>query len=99
MVLQIQRGDDKREVAERLRAVADMAVIPRVVLLAQQPDVAAQREQTVEQPGGLILLTDQVQRVDQPEAACQERALAPAQAVRNPTSAIKSTAASSELLP
>src|SRR5258706_7207783 len=39
--------DDKREVAERLRAVADMAVIPRFVLLAQQPDVAAQREQTV----------------------------------------------------
>ena len=47
--LQVERGLDQRHVAERLREVADLPRVPRVVLLAEQPDVVAQRQQPLEQ--------------------------------------------------
>src|SRR5271154_2755773 len=42
MVAQVQRCLHQRDVAERLRHVADQPAVTRVVLLAEQPDVIAQ---------------------------------------------------------
>ncbi len=49
VAVQVQRGLDQRHVAEGLRGVADLALIPRVVFLAEQPDVVAQGQQPLEQ--------------------------------------------------
>ena len=49
VLVQVERGLDQRHVAERLRRVADLALVPGVVLLAEQADVVAQREQPLEQ--------------------------------------------------
>jgi hypothetical protein len=79
--VEVERGLDERHMAERLRRVADLTRIPGVVFLAEQPDVVAQREQPVEELMCLFVAADHVQGVGQPEAACQERALAAGQAV------------------
>src|ERR1022692_303895 len=72
MISQVQRGEDQRHVAERLRGVADLPAVPGVVLLAQQADIAAQRKQPLEKLHGLVVAAGHVQRVHQPEAAGQE---------------------------
>ena len=46
---QVHGGVDQRDVRERLREVADQAPAPRVVLLGEQADVVAQRQQPLEQ--------------------------------------------------
>src|SRR5688572_6314454 len=45
---QVARGVDQPDVRERLREVADLALEAAVVLLGQQADVVAQREQALE---------------------------------------------------
>src|SRR6202035_5964053 len=68
VVVQVQRRLDQRYVTERLRSVANQAAVPRVVLLAEQAQVGAQRQQPLEQGHCLLVVADQVQRVDPPEA-------------------------------
>ena len=46
---QVVRGVDQRDVRERLREVADQPLASRVVLLGEQADVVAQREQPFEE--------------------------------------------------
>src|SRR5260370_28849997 len=48
VVFQVQRSLDQRHVTECLRGVPDLAAVPRIVFLAQQPQVAAQRQQAFE---------------------------------------------------
>src|SRR5215213_1200574 len=76
-----ERAVDQRQVRQRLREVADQPLCTRVVLLAQQPHVVTQREQPLEELFGLALAADAPQRLDQPEAADQERSLVPGKAV------------------
>src|SRR5579875_3112015 len=78
---EVERCLDKRHVAERLRCVPDQPAVPRVELLAEQPDVIPQAEQLLEQFHGLVPLPGQLQGVGEPEAAREERALAAAQPV------------------
>src|SRR5215204_284438 len=49
MSFEVQGGHDQRHVAERLREVAELAPQARVVLLGEQADVVAEREQTLEE--------------------------------------------------
>ena len=60
---------DERHVAERLREVADAGGRARVVLLGQQPDIVAQRQQPLEQLARLVAAADQREVVGQPERA------------------------------
>src|SRR4051812_29579763 len=68
------RGD-QREVREALREVADLAVIARVPLFGEQPEVIAQREQPIEQLLRVFGATGERVVVGQPEAAREERTL------------------------
>src|SRR5215211_2897967 len=77
----LDRAVDQRQVGKRLWEVADQPLCPRVVLLAQQPHVVAQREQPLEELLGLAVAADAPQSIDHPEAADQKRALAPREAV------------------
>ena len=43
------RRIDEREMGERLRKVAELAALVRIVFLGQQPHVVAQRKQAIEQ--------------------------------------------------
>src|SRR5512135_3030323 len=72
---------DQSDEAESLRCVAQLAAGLRVVFLADHPDVVAQAQQTFEQRGRLLTLSDSGERVDQPEGAREEGAVAAGQAV------------------
>src|SRR6476659_5301801 len=61
---------------ERLRKIAEVAPARGVVLLGQQTHVIAELEQSFEQTHGVVVAPDQDVRIDEPEAASQERALA-----------------------
>src|SRR5580704_10716750 len=66
---QIERGADQREMAERLREVAEEALLLGVVLLREQADVVAQREQPLEERLRVALATHEGEAVGEPEAA------------------------------
>ena len=70
-------GVDEGDVGERLRKVADLPPRARVVLLGEQADVVAQREQPLEQRPRLVVAPLQDVVVGEPEAAGEERALRP----------------------
>jgi hypothetical protein len=72
---------DQRHVAERLWKVSDQPAGCGVVLLRQQSDVVAQREQPLEDLPGLVVPTHQGVVVGEPERAGEERALAGGQPV------------------
>ena len=46
---EIECAVDQRDVGEGLRKVADQAAGARIVFLAEQPDIVAQRQQPLEQ--------------------------------------------------
>ena len=71
----------KREVAERLREVADLPLARDVVLLCEQAEVVAQAEQPLEQRARLVDAAVERERVDQPERAGQELAFVARQPV------------------
>src|ERR687890_2780651 len=66
---------------KRLWEVAHQALCARVVLFAEQPNIVAQREQPLDEFLGLPVTAYAPQRVDYPEAADQERALASCETV------------------
>src|SRR4249919_258203 len=72
---------DQRKVGERLREVADLPAAGDVVLLGVQAQVVAQGEQPLEQLPRLGLAAVERERLDQPERAGKELALAAGQAV------------------
>ena len=71
----------QRHVGEGLGKVADQAPVAGVVLLGEEAEVVAQRQQAREELFGLVGATDHVQAVDQPEGARQECPFAPGQTV------------------
>src|SRR5690242_2706603 len=81
MAAQLPRRVDQAHHAERLRGVSDLSAAGRVVFLAQQPNVVAQSQQSIEQLGCLVVVADAAQRIGQPEAAGEEDALAAGQSV------------------
>src|SRR3546814_647506 len=86
--VEVVRGVDERDVREGLGEVAELVAAVRVVLLGEQADVVADRQQVLE-PGERVLApADQRQRVAEPEAAREKRALARRQAVRDRVRAI-----------
>src|SRR5712691_200411 len=87
-VTEVMRGVDERDVRERLREVADLAAAARVVLLGQQADVVAQREDPLEQRARLVDAPEQHVRVGEPEAARDEHPFARRQAVLGFTGAV-----------
>src|ERR1035438_7102069 len=60
VLVQVERGLDERHMAEGLRRVADLPRVPRVILLAEQADIIAQREQPVEELMRLLAPADHV---------------------------------------
>jgi hypothetical protein len=64
-----------------MREVADEPLGLRVVLLRQQPDVVREGDQPVVQGPRLVAAAGQRERIREPEAARQERALAGRQPV------------------
>ena len=66
---------------ERLREVAELAALLRIVLLGEQPDVVAQRQQRSKSSLGLVAAALQREVVGEPERAGEERALAGRQPV------------------
>src|SRR5690348_16416090 len=68
-------GVDQPDVAECLRGVPELAMGHRVVLLAEQAQIVASRQQPLEQRSRLLGAPDPVQRVSKPERARQEGTL------------------------
>ena len=65
----VEGGVHERKVRERLREVPEQALRPRVVLLRQQSDVVRKSEQALEEVVGVVVPTDQLEAVDEPERA------------------------------
>src|SRR5215203_3432306 len=76
-----ERGLDQRGVGEGLRVVPEELTGPRVGFLGQQSQWPGQREQLLEQPGGLVDGAGGGQGLDEPERTGQEGALFAGQAV------------------
>ena len=55
---QVEGGVDQRDKGEGLREVADLTAVLGVVFLGQQPEVVAQRQQTIEQRPALVTPAD-----------------------------------------
>src|SRR5262245_422924 len=81
LAAEIERRADDRDVGERLREIPELSFRPRVVLLGQEADVVAQREQSLEEPPRVVMAAEEQVDVDEPEAARDERALAGGKAV------------------
>src|ERR1700722_13956354 len=77
----IMRAVDEADMREGLRKIAELALAARVVLLGEQSDIVAQGEQPLEHRRPLVVLAEQGQIVDEPEAAGEKRPLARRQAV------------------
>jgi len=67
-------------VGERLGEVADQPTLVDVVLLGEQPHVVAQPDEAIEERLGLLAPPCEQERVDEPEAAGEERAFAAGEA-------------------
>src|SRR5262249_35789984 len=78
---QVERTVDERYMGECLRKITDQAAGTRIEFLAQHSDVIAQGQQSVEQATGVRQAIFQDVRIDQPEAAGEERAFARRQAI------------------
>src|SRR3712207_708969 len=66
---EVAGGVDQPDVGERLREVAELPPGERVVLLGQQADVVADRQQVLERPPGVLVPAEQGVVVGQPEGA------------------------------
>src|SRR6266446_8742482 len=80
-VVQVQGGSDEGHMRERLRKISDLPPRPRVVLLREQADIVAKRQQALEQ--GACLRVTVLQRVviGEPKTAGEEGAFSRGQAV------------------
>src|SRR5262245_4359682 len=67
------RRGDQREVREALREVADQPLACRVVLLGEEPEGRAQREQALEELFRFVEPAGEGVVVGEPEAARQKR--------------------------
>src|SRR5437868_10722608 len=79
--LEVERAVHERDVCEGLREVAELAAEVGVVLLREQAEVGAEREQPLEELPRLVEPALEREVVDEPERARQEDALAGRQAV------------------
>ena len=61
---------------ERLRKIAELAPVRRIVFLGQQPHVVAQRQQSLEEVARFLIPAEHCVIVRKPEAAGEERAFA-----------------------
>ncbi len=68
--------------AERLRKIAELPLSTGIILFRKQTEVVAQGEQMLEQRLSLVQPAHHRQRVDEPEAADEERSFAPSESVR-----------------
>src|SRR5260370_39892485 len=75
--VEVERGLDERHMAERLRRVADLPRIPRVVFLAEQADVVAQRARPDEERSCLFATAHTVPRGGQAATVCIATVRAP----------------------
>jgi len=75
-LVKLDGADDQREVAECLRGVAELSASGGVPFLGEKANVITQVEQALEEGGGVGLTSGAVERVDQPEGAGEEDALA-----------------------
>src|SRR6476660_9653808 len=78
---QVPGGVDERDVRERLRKVADEALLHDVVLLRQQSQIVSQRQEPAKQLVRLARASLQRVVVRQPERAGEKRPLACRQTV------------------
>src|ERR1035437_3235352 len=67
-------GVHQRQVGERLRKVAQLALRLRVVLLGEQAQIVSQLEESLEHRLALITAPSEHQSIDEPERAGQEGA-------------------------
>src|SRR3546814_15140880 len=74
--LQVAGGVDQRQMRKRLREIAELAPVHRVVFLGQQADVIAQAQQPFEQSAGFRVPAEQDVIVGEPETAGEKGALA-----------------------
>ena len=74
--LQVECGDDQRNVRKRLRKVTHHAPAFGVVLLGEKPNIVAKPDQTFKQSACVLGAAEGVEAADHPEAACEEDALA-----------------------
>src|SRR3954467_14377814 len=79
---EIEDGVHERDVAESLREVAHEALLLLIVLFRNQPEVIADPDQALDEGTRLLAAAEADQIVRVPEAAGEEGALAPRQAVR-----------------
>jgi hypothetical protein len=68
---QVAGGVDQGDVREALPEVAELTPGARVVLLREQAEIVAKRQQMLEQPLGVGLAAEHGVDVGQPEAACK----------------------------
>src|SRR2546428_12857569 len=78
---QVGGAVDDPDVGEGLRIVTDQTPRDGVVLLGEEPQVTAERQEPLEQGYRIVDPPDQGQVVDQPERAGKEGALCPGHAV------------------
>src|SRR5687768_1007111 len=78
---QIERGRDEREMRERLRKISEHALLRRVVLFGEQPDVVAERKQSIDQLFRFLPSSAHRVRIGEPEAASEKRAFVARQSV------------------
>src|SRR5919198_102574 len=79
--LEVEGAVHERHVREGLREVAELAAELRVVLLGEEAEVGAEREELLEERPRLVEPALEREVVDEPEGARQEGALAGRQAV------------------
>src|SRR5208282_3667357 len=72
---------DQRQMRERLGEIAKLTPIVWVVFLGEQPDVVAQRQETIEQGARVVVSAEHDIIVGQPKAAGQECAFSGGQSV------------------
>src|SRR6476620_6018692 len=77
----VERRADESEVGERLREVAEEALRLRVVLLRQQAEVVRKAGEPLEERQRLLVPSQQLVTVGEPERAGEEHALPRRQAV------------------
>src|SRR5437762_10611307 len=73
---EIERRIDQRDVRERLGEIAHLTLRPRIILLGEEPDVIAEREQPLEESARVLMAPLQHVVVRKPKAASDEGALA-----------------------
>jgi hypothetical protein len=77
----IAGGVDDRNVRQRLREIADQVSATAIIFLGQQPDVVAQREQSLEQRNRVRLSAGKRKRIGEPKRTRQKGAFLRRQSV------------------